>query len=54
MRSISAVLACFAAVTAAAPASLYDIDGVVDIEGRNMSLGELRGRVTLVINVATY
>ena len=47
-------LACLVAAAAAGPASLYDVGSVIDIDGKNVSLSDYKGKVTLVTNVATY
>ena len=34
-------------------ASLYDVAGAIDIDGRNVSLSNLTGKVSLVVNIAS-
>jgi glutathione peroxidase len=49
----SSVFVLAAAVTAAGPASLYDLK-TETLLGKPADLGDFRGRVTLVVNVASY
>src|SRR5689334_23868371 len=49
----SSVFALAAAVNTAGPASLYDIK-TQTLLGKPADLGDFRGKVTLVVNVASY
>jgi glutathione peroxidase len=51
--TISLVLALAAVARAAGPASLYDLK-TQTLLGKPADLGEFRGKVTLVVNVASY
>jgi glutathione peroxidase len=53
LAALIPVLGCAAALSAAGPASLYDLK-TQTLLGKPADLGDFRGKVTLVVNVASY
>ena len=51
--AVTSLLALAAALSAAGPASLYDLK-TQTLLGKPADLGDFRGKVTLVVNVASY
>jgi cytochrome oxidase Cu insertion factor (SCO1/SenC/PrrC family) len=52
-RALAVPVALAAAAAAASGPSVYDLT-VVNIDGRSVSLSELKGNVSVLVNVATY